>query len=701
MPHDRVASVLAAIGLTASLLAQCTDPPLPAAGFATTAALDQLVTYSDSYRTRVDVRWPTAAPGPCGWPLLVLVHGWPANKNGEVAIVAAEYAARGYVTVAYDVRGQGSAIALNPGRGTTLMALAEWIDLFEVMEWVEAQQPALVDFARIGVTGVSQGGAHSWAAAAYSGRVPPPNARRSAPFPVVRAVAPTVMVPSHTDAATFDGTAFVDSWAGFAYAPPNPNFALDAGFQATMRNFVLADDPAGMRAWMRADPGRDFQALLATSTTATLATMAWLDESMPVDPTLRALAAMPATTPKRALLTTGNHGTPTNAYEAGRVDEVRRAWFDRFLKGAFEPVELGPPVLSAVLPSSAAEYLTGSTLWRHRADAALPPANVAPSVWHLRQGGQLAVAPPTTNESPELVQHTMPAGYGLQAWRADGAGANVTQALARMPLSNFSYTTPPFAAATELAGAPSVRLEVTAQQARFLLAARLEVVPPTGNPQIIAQGGRGVFLANAPTVATVVIDLSTTSCVVPAGGRLRLSVRNHYLVKPAAVEAFRCIPPFVPSSVAIEHRPGLLSQLTLPMRPQVGIDAATATRQLDLAQPAPVAFTLRSSMASAGSPYWLLGSLLGQGPATPLPGGDPLYLWFDSLTSSLLGAAGNPLFPGFVGVLDANGSATATMDLAPVAPLPAFLGGWRIHFAPVALSGSAASAGPPLEIVLR
>jgi predicted acyl esterase len=509
------------------------------------------------------------------------------------------------------------------------------------------------------------------------------------------------MVPSHTDAATLDGTAFVDSWAGMAYAPPNANFALDAGFQATMRSYVLADDPAGMQAWMRADPGRDFQALLATSATATLATMAWLDESMPAEPSLRALAAMPPTTPRRALLTTGNHGTPTNAYESARVDEVRRAWFDRFLKGAFEPVELGPPVLSAVIPATASGYLNGSTLWRHRADASFPPANVTPAVWHLRQGGQLTAAAPTANEPPELVQHTMPAGYDLQAWRADGAGANVAQALARMPLSSFSYTTPPFAAATELAGAPSVRLEVTAQQARFLLAARLEVVPPTGNPQIIAQGGRGVFLANAPTVATVVIDLSTTSCVVPAGGRLRLSVRNHYLVKPAAVEAFRCIPPFVPSSVAIEHRPGLLSQLTLPMRPQVGIDAATATRQLDLAQPAPVAFTLRSSAASAGSPYWLLGSLLGQGPATPLPGGDPLYLWFDSLTGSLLGAAGNPLFPGFVGVLDANGSATATMDLAPVAPLPAFFAGWRIHFAPLLLAGSAASAGPPLEIVLR
>ena len=37
----------------------------------------------------------------------------------------------------------------------------------------------------------------------------------------------------------------------------------------------------------------------------------------------------------------------------------------------------------------------------------------------------------------------------------------------------------------------------------------------------------------------------------------------------------------------------------------------------------------------------------------------------------------------------------------PVAPLPAFLSGWRVHFAPVLVQGSAALAGPPLEIVLR
>jgi predicted acyl esterase len=633
--------------------------------------------------------------------MVVIVHGWPANKNGPVAVMAAEYAARGYVTVAYDVRGQGSAIALNPGRGTTLMALAEWIDMFEAMEWAEQQWPALIDFDRIGVTGISQGGAHSWAAAAWSGRTPPPNARRSAPFPIVRAVAPTVMVPSHTEAATFGGTAFVDSWAGFSYAPPNANFALDASFQSTMRNFVVADDPAGMRAWMLADPGRDFVPLLATSTTATLATMAWHDESMPAQPTLQALASMPTSTPKRALLTTGNHGTPTNAYESARVDEVRRAWMDRFLKGAFEPVELGPPVLSAGIPPTAAEYLTGSTLWRHRADASFPPANVVPTVWHLRQGAQLTTAAPTATEPAEFVQHTMPAGYDLQAWRADGAGSNVSLALTRMPLSSFSYTTPPFVADAEIAGAPSVRLEVTAQQTRFVLSARLEMVPASGNAQVIAQGGTGVRLANAPTTTTVAFDLSATDCVVPAGARLRLSVRNHYLVKAAAIESFRCMPTFVPSTVAIEHRPGMLSRLTLPMRPQVGLDASTAATTLDLATAAPISFALRSSPAFAGNAYWLLGSLLGQGPAIPLPGGDVLHLWFDGLTSDLLNAAGNPLFLNFVGTLDANGSAQATLDLRPVAPLPSILSGWRVHFAPVMAQGGVVVAGPPLEIGLR
>lgn len=697
----RSVALVAFLGLAAPSVAQCSDPPAPPTGFPVATSLNQLVVFTDLYQTRADARWPSAPAGPCGWPLLVIVHGFPGTKQGPVATMALDYAPRGYFVVTYDVRGQGSAIGLNPGRGTTLMALPEWIDMFEIMEWAEATWPGLIDFGRIAVTGISQGGAHSWAAAAWSGQTPPPNPRRSAPFPVVSAVAPTVMVPSHSDAATFDGTAFVSSWASMAFVPPNPTATLDTAFQLTMRNHLQADDPEGMQAWMRADPGRDFQSLLATSTTATLVTMSWLDTSMAANRSLQALAQMPATTPKRMLLTTGLHGTPMNTWETSRVDEVRRAWFDRLLKDAMEPVEFGPPVLSAVIPPNSAAYLAGGTLWRHRADQAFPPPGAVTQTWFLRQGSLLTTAAPTNAEPPELVQHVVPPGYGLTAWRAIGAGENVPLALSQLPLSVHSWTTAPFAQDTEIAGMPELLLEVTPQQNRFQLAARLEVLPAVGAPQVIAQGGRGVRQAGLPTPATIVIEMSATNCVVPAGSSLRLSVQNHYLVKPATSDTFRTVPLFVTSTTQIEHSPTMASRLLLPMRTEPGLDAVTATRDIQLAQPASVQFQVRSSPQRAGANYWLLGSLVGQGPALTVPGGGFLHLSVDALTLETFNSVGSPLFQGFVGVLDANGAALATMTLASLAPLPATLSGVRAHFAPIASQGVDVFVGPPLELVLR
>jgi predicted acyl esterase len=687
--------------LVACLTAQCVDPPAPAAGFAVTLAADQLVTFTDAYRTRADVRHPSAAPGACGWPLLVAVHGFPGSKAGPIAAMSASYAARGYCVVTYDVRGQGSGIALNPGRGTTLMGLNEWIDMFEVMEWAAAAFPGVVDRQRIGVLGISQGGAHSFAAAAWSGRTPPANPRRSAPFPVVRAVAPTVMVPSHTDAATLDGTAFVDSWAILAFAPPGPQLAMDAAFQAVMRAHVLASDPAGMRTWMRSDPGRDFQHLLPSSTTAVLATMAWLDETMNANSTLAAVQSMSAAAGRRVFLTTGNHGTPDNAYETARVDAVRRAWFERHLKAGTEPVESGPPVTSACLPSRPSEYLGANTLWRHRADPSFPPATATTTTYYLRQGAALATSPPTSAESPETIVHSVPAGYDVIAWRADGAGQNLALALARIPLSTATYETPPASTDVELAGIPQLTLEVTPQQANFLLAARLEVVVPGNPPQVVSQGGLGVRQAGGPAPAPVTIEMGATACVVPAGARLRLSVQNHYLGKAAATESFRYMPMFTSAQVALEHRPGAASRLQLPVRPTVRIDVATTATQVALAAPAPVNLDVRSATAHAGAAYWLVCSLSGQGPALALSATEQLYLAPDALTLAFLGASGSALLPGFAGVLDATGRANAALAFNLLAPLPSELLGARLHLAPLELQNGALGAGAPLELEFR
>ena len=91
-----------------------------------------------------------------------------------------------------------------------------------------------------------------------------------------------------------------------------------------------------------------------------------------------------------------------------------------------------------------------------------------------------------------------------------------------------------------------------------------------------------------------------------------------------------------------------------------------------------VNFTLNAGPAYAGRFYLLLGSLSGTTPGTPLPGGlatiplnyDQLALW--SLTW------GPPIFTNFFGILDADGQATATLNV----PAASGIGpGDRMHFA--------------------
>ncbi len=104
-----------------ALSAQCADPTPPLGGFPVSTVTDRLVTYSDGFKTRADYRYPSANPGSCGWPMLVLVHGFPGTKSGGGLISnAISFAKLGFFVVTYDVRGQGSSIALNPGKGTVI-----------------------------------------------------------------------------------------------------------------------------------------------------------------------------------------------------------------------------------------------------------------------------------------------------------------------------------------------------------------------------------------------------------------------------------------------------------------------------------------------------------------------------------------------------------------------------------------------------
>jgi hypothetical protein len=89
-----------------------------------------------------------------------------------------------------------------------------------------------------------------------------------------------------------------------------------------------------------------------------------------------------------------------------------------------------------------------------------------------------------------------------------------------------------------------------------------------------------------------------------------------------------------------------------------------------------VHFTLTAGASYAGRDYFLLGSASGTEPGTTLPGGGTLPLNADKVSKYILANYNGPTLLDFRDTLDANGRATATLDVSSV-PLPA---GTILHF---------------------
>ena len=159
------------------------------------------------------------------------------------------------------------------------------------------------------------------------------------------------------------------------------------------------------------------------------------------------------------------------------------------------------------------------------------------------------------------------------------------------------------------------------------------------------------------------------------------------------------MPYFQNYSVHIEHKAGATSELVLLLRPRVRPDLSTHSHWINTAFPVPVRLQMRSSPDHSGSAYVLLGSLSGQSPTAMFPSG-PLWLRWDPVTSAFLGSLNTPMLQGFLGMLDGQGGASATLDLGPAAALLPALRGSNLHIVPVVLGTRFLDTGAPLFLQL-
>lgn len=663
-------TVLTAFVLTASLLAQ--DPPTPPGGFGVSVNT-VMIKFSDGVTTGMDIYTPSAVAGPTGWPGVLVMHGADGTKNLPQVTAAANYlAAAGYVAYAY----------------TAPVRMTQDHDLLDTAESHGLAQAGVVgttiDPARLAVTGFSGGGRRSFSAAAYSGRPLPLPGLVVTDYPVVLAVAPEIAPLDSAESGVPGGVmasdhVIIDKPIGDPWLA-----AVKAGNYAGLQ--VLADTPFN----------QNLLTNLATSTVPVLAMFAMQDFKIVNNSAIDTVLAL-TLAPKRIFHSTGGgHSTVNNAMERAFQQDLRRRWFDRFLKGIPNGVELEPLVEVGMQPTSTPLHLDPATIWEHRSDTVWPPA-LATTRFHMVGTQGLSDLPPAAFNFTNVINHAVPAVYDVDDYVVNGAGLAPGAVTANIAPSTETFTTLPLTEAIEILGRPTVSLTVNDTTGLYQLTAVLAHQDPAGVVHWITAGTNGNRSGSAG-VSQLTIDMVDVGQIVPVGNRLVLRVTNLADIKGPGFRRIRIVPYFESTSTTIFIGPGNDNFLDLPSRPY---RAALLPRIAQVAAAGGFAhpMQLRGGALRAGQTYLLALGGTGEAPGF-LQNGVQVPMNFDAVSGLGLTLLNTPILPNSIGVLDANGDATPGFQLpAAVAPLFA---GFRFTFVGVVLDagGLCEVVGGPATLVI-
>lgn len=685
---------LAAFALLASATLAAQDPPPPKGGFPIRETLGRVVTFADGYRTTVDVRLPdpvkVKAP-PTGWPVLLWVHGLALDRTvGRSVLVG--YARLGYVTIAYDVRGQGSAKKLNSTGGSTVVGGPEKADMAEILHLEKRRLGPLMDFDRIGVIGESQGGLHAWAAAAWSGRRMPAPRGGITTFPVIRAVAPQAFSPDLNRTVNPEGNAF-GTRAVMALFAPSSIVTFEQRFQTALQ---IAFVTQNFDIWKQVarDPWRADVKLLASSKVPVYAHSSWNDSWNAPNSTIDAVRSLPAGTPRLLYMTTGVHGAPRNILEQRYRAELERRWLEVFLKGRKDDISRQPGPLLARVPDDVKTYQDLTSVWGLERLPGFPaPPGARPLRLYLRAGGVLSSTPPSGAEPKDPIQHTVPAAYTPRAFLL--ARGRPSEVFKFIPLRSVFYRGAPLAADTELAGRGSVDVEIDSTARNLQIHAALFDEDPAGNRRFLVDGFRALR-GRAPGAGRYRIELADTLYVLRKGHRIVLAIENHTWWRPVGQSELRTVPYFETYRFDCVHTPARPSRLTLPVLARPALTARVAAAQFSRSNAANVAIPIDGSPVRAGALYVTLVGASGTVPGFSF-GGARIPLNVDPLTRTALQEIHAAPFVRFTGKLDALGRGRAALVL-PANAAPPDTVGRLLSFATVTLENAGVSVSAPSSL---
>ena len=692
--------VLGIVGLVSGLAGQCSYPRMPRGGFAITEHFDVPITFADGAKTRIDVYHPTTRVA-CRWPLIFYVHGMAQNRTKNRSY-GRRMARRGYSVAIWDVRGQGDAKTLNGGKfGFKYVGDTERLDVVELVQFLGQRYPADLDISRLGMIGFSQGAMYCWAAAAWSGRALPTNARNLTRFPDFKAVCPMWWAPLSGRVLVPQGKGISGKLFDVLYA-----FTRDMTIEKAWHNQIDAlvrnEDFAGLAGLFDADPFRQELTLLKSSQVPVLVQVSWNDDWVPLAETLAVFDSMPKTTPKRALLSFPGHDGPRNTkpMQFEILKELCDRWTDRFMKDDHNGVEHEAPIIAGAVHQTAAEFRGWEPVW-NRYHFQWPPAGRQHRTWYLRAGKSLAEQPPAGVEPTELVRHVVPANYDMAALIAQEG--HVFNVLRSIPTVTVPFETPPLTSDFEIVGAPSMVIEVDPTGKNYQLQGALYRVEPSGAELFLAAGA-ALMRESSVHPVRLQIEMNHVDAIVRRGQRLRLRLTNLTYRPAEEAPSLLAAPYFESVDLRIHHSGGAsqprISSLTIPYLPFVAPALLASHITLDVSrQPvADVLFRIRAPTYPASTPYVIVFGGAGMSPGYTWAGRHVHMNWDPLISSPFLQLLNTPILPFTLGTLGNQIQSSPRLVLSKIGAIPPGAAGFRLIAVGSLADGNVTN---PVDLFLR
>ncbi|MFI0720339.1 CocE/NonD family hydrolase [Streptomyces sp. NPDC021224] len=487
---------------------------------------------------RLDTSYFTAGGGGRR-PAVLLGHGFGGSKD-EVRGQAESLARHGYAVLTWSARGFGASggqIGLNAPDG-------EVADVSRLVDWLAARPEVRLDAPgdpRVGVTGVSYGGAVSLLAAGYDHRID--------------AIAPRETYWNLADALFPDGV-YKKLWAGIFFSSgatqlPGAGTGGQQGKAPTaaearaLATAAAASDPVCGRftpqicaLYQRvAQAGRPDAAATAQLTALSPAAVAsrikvpalivqgQTDSLFTLAQSDAAAAALRAGGAPVAVdwIAGGHDGGDT---EDARIDRRVTAWFDRYLKGD-KGADTGPAF--RVTRTGGLNSTDGSVVLRGATAGSYPGLEGTSARRFTLTGGPQRVLSPAGGSPPAI--SAVPGAGALSSLSSLGASLSTD-----MPGQFASFDSARLPAHTHLTGAPTVTLRVTTKAPDVVLFGKLYDVTPGGKQTLPAGLAAPVRVAGSPGGSLVTLQLPAVDHDFAAGHRLRLVVATTDLgyASPAA-----------------------------------------------------------------------------------------------------------------------------------------------------------------------